>query len=92
MIEFLETILIMSGIGRYIVDKLLLDLPSNRYYFNIAIAVFYMIFPLEYMTERFFVDNDGNEERSYSEAQVDFDTDYDRENPVTKSESINKYK
>ena len=84
MIELLETILLMSAFGRYIVDKLLLDLPTNRYMLNIAVSVLYMVLPLEDITEYFFKVPENTEDADYTDAEIDFDTDYDRENPVTK--------
>ena len=84
MIELLETILLMSAFGRFIVDKLLLNLPTNRYMINIGVAVLYMVLPLEDITEYFFQVNENPEQTDYKDAEIDFDTDYDRENPVTK--------
>ena len=57
------------------------------YFYNIIIAaagLLYVFLPIESFNKSLFTIPEENEILEYSEAELSFDTDYDRENPVTR--------
>lgn len=56
-------------------------------YYNIVITIIgflYVLLPMESFNKALFPIPEENEVLEYSQAELSFDTDYDRENPVTK--------
>lgn len=54
---------------------------------NIIITIIgflYVFLPMENFNKKLFPIPEENEVLEYSEAEISFDTDYDRENPVTR--------
>lgn len=51
----------------------------------------YFILPTDYLSLYLFPIKENIEKTRYDEVCKDFDTDYDRENPITKREAIKEF-
>ncbi len=54
----------------------------------IILGFLYIFLPMENFNQKLFPIPEENEILEYSEAEISFDTDYDRENPVTKQAAM----
>lgn len=71
---------------------------NTSHYFDVAnfvllfcVFVLVVFVPLQKVNEYIFEIETKNDDKKYSEVELTFDTDYDRENPITKKESIQKF-
>ena len=67
---------------------------GSIYTLNLVIAImgfFYLLLPLETLNSMLFALPDQTENEEYKDAEISFDTDYDRENPVTKQAAMVKW-
>ena len=57
---------------------------------TLAFAVGYNILPTERVSELLFKVENLDETKEYESAVLDFDNDYDRDNPASRSEALKK--
>ncbi|CAD8169509.1 unnamed protein product [Paramecium pentaurelia] len=90
MIEMLELIIIFTGIGNTIVSSILFGEVKWQDFIIIIIGVVYILLPMEDISSVLFPLEQKDEVQSYYEAEEYFNTDYDRENPVTRREILHE--
>ncbi|KAL4437580.1 hypothetical protein ABPG74_017818 [Tetrahymena malaccensis] len=91
---YLEIIIFFFSLGCFIFELLLNSKISSAAIAQLSISVVYFLFPInKYINKIFNSDLNFVETLSYSDAKVQghFATDYDRKNPILKTEAIKKY-
>ena len=88
MIECVELILPFFGFGNFIFSYHLLHKVHWQPMLVMIIGFVYALLPMEEFSEKIFPVKAESEKLTYDEVVADFDTDYDRENPVTKSKAL----
>eukprot|EP00828_Plagiopyla_frontata_P011732 TRINITY_DN16520_c0_g1_i2.p3 TRINITY_DN16520_c0_g1~~TRINITY_DN16520_c0_g1_i2.p3 ORF type:complete len:160 (+),score=19.55 TRINITY_DN16520_c0_g1_i2:305-784(+) len=91
MIDKLDYIFLLFGISNCLYDYMLF---GSIYTLNLVIAILgliYLLLPLETLNQMLFALPDQAENEEYKDAEISFDTDYDRENPVTKQAAMVKW-
>ncbi|CAD8115777.1 unnamed protein product [Paramecium sonneborni] len=91
MIEMLELIVIFTGIGNTVVSSILFGEVKWQDFIIIIIGVVYNLLPMEDISSVLFPLEQKDEVLSYEEAEEYFNTDYDRENPVTRREALEEF-
>ncbi|EAR82884.2 transmembrane protein, putative (macronuclear) [Tetrahymena thermophila SB210] len=91
---YLEIIILFFSLGCFIFEYILNSEISSAAIAQLTISSVYFIFPInKYINKVFNQDLNFVESLSYSDAKVQghFSTDYDRKNPILKTEAIKKY-
>ncbi|KAL4487639.1 hypothetical protein ABPG72_017428 [Tetrahymena utriculariae] len=91
---YLEIIIFFFSLGCFIFELLLNSEISNCVIAQLSISCAYFLFPInKYINKIFKQDLNFVESISYSDAKVQghFATDYDRKNPLLKTEAIKRY-
>ncbi|CAK58012.1 unnamed protein product (macronuclear) [Paramecium tetraurelia] len=90
MIEMLELIIIFTGIGNTVVSSILFGEVKWQDFIIIIIGIVYILLPMEDISSVLFPLEQKDEVQTYYEAEEHFNTDYDRENPVTRREILHE--
>lgn len=71
----------------------------TAYYIDVGNAILFLcviivvvLVPMQRLNELIFPISSEDDTQKYSDVYLTFDTDYDRENPITKKESIRLFK
>ncbi|KAL4444843.1 hypothetical protein ABPG74_016051 [Tetrahymena malaccensis] len=89
MIELVELSIIFHTFGEVFFKWFMsYYIDVGNFFLFIAVCVVVIIVPMDKINEFLFPLGDSDEEKTYKEVHLDFDTDYDRENPVTRKESL----
>ncbi|CAD8205212.1 unnamed protein product [Paramecium pentaurelia] len=91
MINMLEFVVLFNPLGNTAVSLFLnqnFDIYSTL---GVIIGLSFQILPIHRFVDSMFPIKNFEEPVSYKKAQIEFDTDYDRENPVTKQKAIAEY-
>ncbi|CAD8147563.1 unnamed protein product [Paramecium octaurelia] len=88
MIEMLEYIISWCAFGEMIMTYTFFHEVSKIDILLIILAVIYQQLPMEDISEYLFPVENNEEIKPYAEGSASFDTDYDRENPVTKHKAL----
>jgi len=91
MIEFLELIIIFHAFGDFFFKYQLFQYVDKSSIIVLFFGVLYNLLPLQKFNEWLFPMKSEDEETDYNTAKLDFDTDYDRENPVTKHSALKEW-
>ena len=91
MIEYLELSLIFFAVGNMTFNYHLFGKMDWQEITILVIAVIYSILPMQEINEKLFPLEEQDEEVTYDIANGEFDTDYDRENPVYKKHAMNSF-
>ncbi|CAD8112660.1 unnamed protein product [Paramecium sonneborni] len=91
MIEMLELIVIFTGIGNTVVSSILFGEVKWQDFIIIIIGVLYNLLPMEDISIVLFPLEQKDEVLMYEEAEQYFNTDYDRENHVTRREALEEF-
>ena len=88
MIECVELILPFFGFGNFIFSYHLQHEVNWQPLLILIIGIVYSLLPMEHFSEMLLPVKAESEKLTYDEVVADFDTDYDRENPVTKPQAL----
>ncbi|CAD8055184.1 unnamed protein product [Paramecium primaurelia] len=88
MIEMLEYIIAWCAFGEMIMTYTFFKEVSKIDILLIVLAILYQQLPMEDISEYLFPVENNEEIKPYAEGSASFDTDYDRENPVTKHQAL----
>ncbi|CAK64341.1 unnamed protein product (macronuclear) [Paramecium tetraurelia] len=91
MIEMLEYIIVWSAFGEMIMTYAFFKEISSIDVLLMVIAIIYASLPMEDISEYLFPVVNNEEIKPYDEGCLGFDTDYDRENPVTRHKAIEEW-
>lgn len=91
MIESLELIIVFHAIGDFFFKYQLFQYIDKASIIVLFFGVLYNILPLQKFNEWLFPIDGDDETTTYQEARIDFDTDYDRENPITKHSALKEW-
>lgn len=91
MIECVELIVPFFGFGNFIFSYHLLHRVEWQPLLVLILGVIYAFLPMEEFSEKLFPVKAESEQLTYDEVVKEFDTDYDRENPVTKAKALSKW-
>lgn len=88
MTDFLDFSIFLLCLGDFIF-KYIIEAKGNWIdYLTLFMAVIYTCSPKERINELLFPIMNVDEPMIYDEAEKDFDTDYDRENPLTRKAAL----
>ncbi|CAD8048026.1 unnamed protein product [Paramecium sonneborni] len=91
MIEMLEYIIVWSAFGEMIMTYAFFKEISLLDVTLMVIAIVYASLPMEDISERLFPVVNNEQSKPYDEGCQGFDTDYDRENPITRNKAIEEW-
>jgi len=92
MVESLELIIPIYGLGNYLFAVNLFHQVDWCSITIFVIGIVYIILPMKKINEFLFEVGSEDEVVVYGDAEADFETDYDRENPITKHHSMERWK
>ncbi|CAD8136214.1 unnamed protein product [Paramecium pentaurelia] len=91
MIEMLEYIIVWSAFGEMIMTYAFFKEISLIDVTLMVIAIIYASLPMEDISEKLFPVVNNEQCKPYDEGSQGFDTDYDRENPITRNKAIEEW-
>jgi len=91
MIELLEMCIIWFAIGNITFQWQLFHIVSYTGIAYMALGLIYILSPMQEINEWLFVIDNEDENEKYDIAKYQFNTDYDRENPVLKHEALKEW-
>ncbi|CAD8069040.1 unnamed protein product [Paramecium sonneborni] len=91
MIEMLEYIIAWCAFGEMTMTYTFFKEVSKIDILLIVMAILYQQLPMEDISEYLFPVENNEEIKPYAEGSANFDTDYDRENPVTRHKALNEW-
>jgi hypothetical protein len=92
MTDFLDFCLFLLCLGDF-TFKYIIEAKANWIdYITLVLAILYTLAFKGKINELFFPIMNADEPTSYDEAEKDFDTDYDRENPLTRKAALKNWR
>ncbi|CAD8188436.1 unnamed protein product [Paramecium octaurelia] len=91
MINMLEFVVLFNPLGNTAVSIFLNQKFDIYSAIGVIIGLSFQFLPIHRCIEAMFPVKNFEDPVSYTKAQIEFDTDYDRENPVTKEKAIAEY-
>ncbi len=91
MIEMLEMCIIFYAVGNITFQYQLFHVISYPGIVQLVLGIIYMVLPLQEINEYLFSIDNEDENEKYDVAKFQFNTDYDRENPVLKTAALKEW-
>ena len=90
---FLEMMIFAFAVGCFVFELELYESVSNYTIANFVLSFIYYLSPVDWIFWKFIYEEEFEDPISYDEAKtkMNFDTDYDRINPVTHFSALKKH-